>query len=109
MSKRKHSVEWMLERVKEYLDGKGSYKTIARANGIGVRTLRGWVQKYQEQGAGGLQAQNGNFYYYERLQEGFGNRTPMEERLAALEADKPEQYPIPENKRIQKYKAKFAA
>ena len=39
MSKRKHSVEWMLERVKEYLDGKGSYETIATANGISKTTL----------------------------------------------------------------------
>ena len=50
-----------------------------------------------------------HFYNYERLQERFGNRTPMEVRIAALEADKPEQYPISENKRIQQYKAKFAA
>ena len=53
----------MPERVKEYLDGKRSYETIARANGIGVRTLRGWVQKYQEQGADGLQERNGNSHY----------------------------------------------
>ena len=39
----------------------------------------------------------------------FGNRTPMEVRMAALNSDKPGLYPIPENKRIQKYKAKFAA
>ena len=50
-----------------------------------------------------------HFYNYERLQERFGNRAPMEVRIAALEAAEPEQYPIPENKRIQQYKAKFAA
>lgn len=50
-----------------------------------------------------------HFYNYERLQERFGNRTPMEVRMAALNASDPDQYPIPENKRIQKYKAKFAA
>ena len=38
MSKRKHRAEWMLERVREYLAGKGSYKTIAKANGIGSKT-----------------------------------------------------------------------
>ena len=49
------------------------------------------------------------FYNYERFQELFENKTPMEVRMEALVSDKPVQYPIPENKRIQKYKAKFAA
>ena len=50
MAKRKHSVDWMLARVKEYLSGKGSYLQIARANGISTSSLRGWVRKYEEQG-----------------------------------------------------------
>jgi putative transposase len=50
-----------------------------------------------------------HFYNYERLQERFGNRTPMEVRVAALGTDSPAQYPIFENKRILKYKAKFVA
>jgi len=50
-----------------------------------------------------------HFYNYERFQERFGNRTPMEIRQAALLSDSPEQYPIAENKRIQAYKAKFVA
>jgi transposase-like protein len=50
MSKRKHSPEWMLARVREYLTGEGSYKAIAAANGIGETTLLNWVQKFQEQG-----------------------------------------------------------
>jgi len=33
----------------------------------------------------------------------------MEVRMAALHTKNPEQFPITENKRIQKYKAKFAA
>ena len=33
----------------------------------------------------------------------------MEVRTAALHAKKPEQFPIAENKRLQKCKAKFAA
>lgn len=49
-----------------------------------------------------------HFYNYERFQERFGNRTPMEVRMEALNSDTPIQYPIPENKRIQKYKRKFA-
>ena len=49
------------------------------------------------------------FYNYERFQERFENRTPMEVRMAALNSSTPALYPIPENKRIQKYKAKFTA
>lgn len=33
----------------------------------------------------------------------------MEVRMAALHAKNPEQFPIIENKRFRKYKAKFAA
>ena len=50
-----------------------------------------------------------HFYNYERFQERFGNRTPMEVRTAALNSDEPACYPIPENKRIQKFKSKFVA
>lgn len=49
------------------------------------------------------------FYTTERMQERFGGKTPAEVRAEALTSDSPEQYPIPVNKRIQKYKAKFAA
>ena len=40
MAKRKHSADWMLARVREYLSGKGSYRQIARANGISEQSLR---------------------------------------------------------------------
>ena len=33
----------------------------------------------------------------------------MEVRMAALHAKNPEQFPIAENKRLQKYKTKFSA
>ena len=49
------------------------------------------------------------FYNYERFQERFGNRTPIEVRIDALNSDTPACYPIQENKRIQKYKARFVA
>ena len=35
MAKMKHSIEWMVARVNDYLDDKGSYETIAKDNGIG--------------------------------------------------------------------------
>lgn len=49
------------------------------------------------------------FYCTERMQARFNGKTPAEVRAEALAADVPEQYPIPENKRIQKYKARYAA
>lgn len=49
------------------------------------------------------------FYSNERAQERFQGKTPAEVRAEALAADIPAQYPIPENKRIQKYKARYAA
>ena len=50
-----------------------------------------------------------HFYNYDRFQERFNTRTPMEVRITALASDSPEQFPIAENKRIQQYKAKYAA
>lgn len=44
------------------------------------------------------------YYNYERTQRRFGVRTPIEVREAALAAEKPVQYSIPVNKRIERYK-----
>ena len=60
MAKRKHRADWMLARVKEYLSGKGSYRQIARANGISVQSLRGWVRKYEKQGEASFMDRAGN-------------------------------------------------
>lgn len=49
------------------------------------------------------------FYNHERLQERFGGLTPMEVRMAALESEEPERYPIPVNRRIERYKARYTA
>lgn len=50
-----------------------------------------------------------SFYSTERMQERFNGKTPAEVRAEALVTDTPVQYPIPANKRIQKYKARYAA
>ena len=63
MAKRKHSADWMLARVREYLSGKGSYRQIARANGISERGLRDWVRKYEEQGEASFTERAGNASY----------------------------------------------
>lgn len=49
------------------------------------------------------------FYSEERPQDRFHCQTPLEVRKAALLTDKPVEYPIPENKRIKKYKEKWCA
>ena len=49
------------------------------------------------------------FYAEERIQERFNCQTPKEVREAALAINKPTEYPIPENKRIKKYKEKWCA
>ena len=59
MAKRKHSSDWMLAKVREYLSGKGSYRQIARSNGISERSLRGWVRKYEEQDEASFMASSG--------------------------------------------------
>lgn len=49
-------------------------------------------------------------YYNEgRYQSRFGFKAPAEVRAAALATTEPVQYPIPENRRIQKYKEKYAS
>ena len=63
MAKRKHSADWMLARVREYLSGKGSYRQIARANGISERSLRDWGRKYEEQGEASFIERAGNASY----------------------------------------------
>ena len=50
-----------------------------------------------------------DFYNNERPQERYDCKTPTEVRTEALAAEMPTQYPIPENKRIQKYKEKWVA
>ena len=45
-----------------------------------------------------------HYYMYERYQRRFGVKTHYEERSEDLYTETPKQYPIPENKRIIKYK-----
>lgn len=49
------------------------------------------------------------FYAEERIQERYNNQTPLEVRTKALSAGQSAEYPIPENKRIKKYKEKWCA
>lgn len=49
------------------------------------------------------------FYCEERPQDRYHCKTPLEVRQEALASDMPAGYPIPENKRINKYKKKWCA
>lgn len=49
------------------------------------------------------------FYSEERPQDRYHCKTPAEVRQEALASDTPVEYPIPENKRIKKYKEKWRA
>lgn len=49
------------------------------------------------------------FYAEERIQERYECKTPLEIRTEALTAEAPVEYPIPENKRIKRYKEKWCA
>ena len=67
MAKRKHTHEWMLARVKEYLNGEGSYGSIAKSNGIAKHTLQMWVSCYKEHGPDALLPKTGNTNYSKEL------------------------------------------
>ena len=49
------------------------------------------------------------FYSEERPQDRYCCKTPLEVRQEALKSDIQVEYPIPENKRIKKYKEKWCA
>ena len=49
------------------------------------------------------------FYIEDRIQERYHNKTPLQIRTEALLSKQPKEYPIPENKRIKKYKEKWCA
>jgi transposase InsO family protein len=60
-------------------------------------TLRHAIQEYIK------------FYSEERPQDRYHCKTPLEVRKEALSSKKPKEYPIPENKRIEKYRKKWCA
>lgn len=49
------------------------------------------------------------FYSQERPQDRYHCKTPLEVRMEALSLNQPAEYPIPKNKRIEKYKEKWVA
>lgn len=55
MGRWKLSREKRISAVREYIEGKGSYKSISEKYGIGKRTLRDMVAKYESFGEEGLE------------------------------------------------------
>ena len=49
------------------------------------------------------------FYSNDRPQDRYHCKTPLQVRIEALASVEPAQYPIPKNKRIEKYKEKWCA
>lgn len=88
MSKKKHSPEWILARVREYLAGKNTYRNIAKAHGISDSSLRGWVRKYRAWGERAFDETPGYRSYTKEFKQMCvkealsGNRTPESVALA---------------------------
>lgn len=88
MAKSPYSPQWRAMVAQEYLNGERSLKEIGKKHNVNDVTVFRWSLRFQDW---------------------FGTKTPMEVHIAALNTDCPESYPIAENKRVKKFKSKFAA
>jgi len=57
----KHTEQFKLLAVKEYLAGSEGFKTVARRHGLAPPVLRRWVEWYRLHGVDGLSRQRGNY------------------------------------------------
>lgn len=69
MGRWKLNREKRISAVREYKDGKGSYKNIAEKYGIGKRTLRDMVAKYESFGDEGLETKKNTKDYSKELKQ----------------------------------------
>ena len=56
--KARYSAEEKISAVQEYLDGKGSMKTIAQRLGIAFQSFKQWVKNYEAMGINLSKVQN---------------------------------------------------
>lgn len=63
MAKNKYSIELKIEIAKAYLDGKGSYYSLAHKYNVGRKSVEVWVQKYREHGESAFYKKPGNAKY----------------------------------------------
>jgi transposase len=57
----KYTLELKLEAVNEYIQGKGSYRSIGKKLGINHRFVHKWVAQYEAQGVEGLISRYTNY------------------------------------------------
>ena len=63
MSKPKYSAEFKCMVAKAYLNGEGSYQSIARKYDVGIASVELWVRRYQNHGESGFIRKPGNTAY----------------------------------------------
>ena len=63
MSKSPHTPEFRAMVSQEYLDGLGSYDSLAAKYQIGSTQLREWIAKYRQHGLSAFQSTKGNAPY----------------------------------------------
>ena len=69
MRKRNISPERLIEAIKEYIDGKGSFDTIAEKYCIAYETIRNAYERYKENGISTFIETKHNAAYAEELKE----------------------------------------
>ena len=63
MAKNKYPIELKIEIAKAYLDGKGSYCSLAQKYNVGHKSVEVWVKKYREHGESAFYKKPGNAKY----------------------------------------------
>lgn len=63
MAKNKYPIELKIEIAKAYLDGKGSYCSLAQKYNVGRKSVEVWVKKYREHGEIAFYKKPGNAKY----------------------------------------------
>lgn len=63
MSRRKFTEEQKIQVARDYLKGKGSYRSLAKELGAGKESVARWVGKFREQGEAGFYRAEGNARY----------------------------------------------
>jgi transposase len=57
----KHTEQFKLQVVKQYLEGTVGFKTVAREHGVAAPMVRRWVQWYRLHGMDGLKQKGGSY------------------------------------------------
>ena len=92
------------------INGEGSSIDLGIKYDIPSGLLRSWIRMYNDEASLRYAIKDYlRFYSEEGPQDRYHCKTPLEVRQEALASDVPAEYPIPENKRINKYKEKWCA